>query len=141
MPLPVPEPGIVIRFNYLWRRESEEGRDNARYPRPCAIVLSHRRAADGLTIIVVAPITHSPPASTTRAVEIPPRVKLHLGLDAAKSWVIADEVNEFAWPGFDLEPDRNGEVAVGVLPPRLYERVRTLVLESARAGGLSRVQR
>ncbi|MDP3868345.1 hypothetical protein [Phenylobacterium sp.] len=88
MALPKPEVGLVIRFNYLWRREHDQGRDNARYPCPCAIILSHRRAADGLTIVLVAPITHSAQAADRSALEIPPRVKEHLGLDDARSWVV-----------------------------------------------------
>lgn len=141
MSLPKPEVGVVIRFNYLWRRERDQGRDNARYPRPCAIILSHRRAADGLTIVMVAPITHAAPTSDTLALEIPPRVKQHLGLDDARSWVVTDEVNEFAWPGFDLEPNQEGEIAYGVLPPKLYNKIRDMVLESARSGGLGRILR
>lgn len=141
MALPKPEVGLVIRFNYLWRRERDQGRDNARYPRPCAIILSHRRAADGLTIVMVAPITHSTPTTDEQALEIPPRVKDHLGLDDARSWIVTDEVNAFAWPGFDLEPNPDGEIAYGILPPRLYNKIRDLVLESARSGSLSRILR
>jgi mRNA-degrading endonuclease toxin of MazEF toxin-antitoxin module len=141
MALPLPEPGLVIRFNYLWKREQDQGRENARYPRPCAIVLSHRRAADGGTVVLVVPITHSAPTPDTLALELPPRVKQHLGLDDALSWVVVDEVNEFAWPGFDLAPNSQGEVAYGLLPPKFYERVRVRVLESAQAGRLDRVPR
>lgn len=141
MALPVPEPGLVIRFNYLWKREDDQGRDNARYPRPCAIVLSLRRAADGLTLVMVAPISHSAPMPDTRALEMPAAVKRHLGLDDARSWIIVDEVNEFAWPGFDLAPDARGEIALGLLPPKFYEAVRRMVLESAQLGALGRVVR
>lgn len=141
MAIPDPEAGLVIRFNYLWKREHDLGRDNARYPRPCAIVLSHRRATDGLTLVLVAPITHSEPSADTQGVELPTRVKQHLGLDDARSWVVVDEVNEFAWPGFDLAPDPGGEIAYGHLPPKLYEKIRLRVLECALAGALGRTPR
>jgi hypothetical protein len=141
MALPVPEPGLVISFNYLWRREERLGRDNARYPRPCAIVLAQRRAADGATLVLVTAITHSAPDGDTAAVLLPPRVKRHLGLDDAPSWVIVDEVNEFVWPGYDLAPDQDGEVAIGFLPPRLLERIRERLLAAAREGRLGRVSR
>lgn len=39
MTLPVPEPGLVIRYAYLWDREAREGRDEGSKDRPCAIVL------------------------------------------------------------------------------------------------------
>jgi hypothetical protein len=90
---------------------------------------------------MVAPITHAAPAADGSALEIPPRVKAHLGLDDARSWVVTDEVNEFPWPGFDLEPNQDGEIAYGILPPRLYNKIKYMVLESARSGGLGRILR
>ena len=57
MAIPDPEPGLVVHFNYLWSNEFDRGREEARYPRPCAIVLSYRRTADGATIAMLAPIT------------------------------------------------------------------------------------
>jgi hypothetical protein len=49
-------------------------------------------------------------------------VKRHLGLDDDRSWVILDEVNEFAWPGFDLRPlpGSRDRFAYGFLPPWLF---------------------
>ena len=71
MDFPDPEVGLVIHFNYLWKREHDRKRDNARYPRPCAIILAQRRRADSEVMVIVAPITHSPPTADTSAVEIP----------------------------------------------------------------------
>jgi hypothetical protein len=141
MALPVPEAGLVIRFNYLWRREAARGAEHARYPRPCAIVVSRRVGNDGQTYVAVAPITHSDPGTSAKAMRLPPRVKEYLGLDDAPSWVIADEINEFVWPGFDLAPTETGEIAYGRLPPRLFRQLREMVLDVARAGGLGRVPR
>jgi hypothetical protein len=81
MAIPDPEPGLVVQFNYLWSREFDRGRREAHYPRPCAIVLSYRRAADGAMIATLAPITHSEPRPGDRAIEIPAAVKTQLGLD------------------------------------------------------------
>ncbi|HEY5410496.1 MAG TPA: hypothetical protein VIJ94_07200 [Caulobacteraceae bacterium] len=142
MALPAPEPGLVISFNYLWRRESEEGREHGRYPRPCAIVIALRTEADGPLIVTVVPITTKEPVAGQAAVAIPLAVKRHLGLDVDRpSWAIVDEVNEFAWPGFDLEPNADGQVAYGFIPPRLYDQVRTKLLETVRARRLGRVLR
>ena len=141
MQFPAPEPGLVIRFNYLWRREQQEGRDNARYARPCAVVLTVRREADGNLMTLVAPITHSPPTNETVALRLPDRVKAHLGLDAEPSWIVADEVNEFAWPGFDLEPNAAGDIAYGFLPPKLYEQMKSMIVEQVRLGRLGPVPR
>ena len=141
MPLPVPEPGLVISFNYLWRREFEEGRRLGRYARPCAIVIAHRRETDGSLMVVVAPITHQPPREGDEAVLIPPVVKRHLGLDAAPSWVMVDEINEFGWPGFDLEPNAKGEIAYGFMPPKLFGRIRDAIVACARTRRLKRTPR
>lgn len=141
MALPRPEPGLVIRFNYLWRREQIQGRENARYPRPCAVVLTYRRTTDDVLIVMVVPITHSVPLEGVRALELPAKVKQHLGLDSERSWIVVDEVNEFAWPGFDLEPTAKGEISYGFLPPVLFLKLRAMVRESVRAGVLGRTIR
>lgn len=72
--------------------------------------------------MAVAPITHSPPPDPEAAVEIPLRVKQHLGLDSERSWALLDEVNVFTWPGFDLRAakDRDGRIDYGFLPPKLF---------------------
>lgn len=75
--------------------------------------------------MVVVPITHRAPRDSTVAVEIPARVKAHLGLDGERSWIIVNEFNVFVWPGLDLRPIRRGEAQVhyGWLPPRLFDQV------------------
>ncbi len=111
---PEPEVGLVISYSYLWKEEEEQGLVEGRKDRPCAIVLtgevptaeSNRRKQ-----VAVAPITHSPPHDPSVAIEIPPRVKAHLGLDGERSWVILEEVNIFMWPGFDLRPIQEGRNA------------------------------
>jgi hypothetical protein len=125
---PEPELGLVISYSYLWKEEEERGLVEGRKDRPCAIVLAidHPDAEPGgRKQVAVAPITHSPPPDLTAAVEIPVRVKQHLGLDGERSWVILEEVNVFTWPGFDLRPIRRGETRIdyGLLPPKLFERL------------------
>lgn len=130
MAIPNPEPGLVISYAYLWRREFEAGQEEGRKNRPCVIVLSVERHDSG-THVTVAPITHSPPSSGTPCLEIPLRVKQHLGLDDDRSWVILDEVNQFVWPGYDLRPvpGKPGEMAYGFLPPRLFDQIRSFILD------------
>jgi hypothetical protein len=90
---------------------------------------------------VVAPITHSPPTADLPAVELPAAVKKHLGLDDERSWVIVDEVNVFEWPGHDLDVTPSGGVAYGLLPPKLFNRIKASLLAEIRAGRLRRVSR
>jgi hypothetical protein len=132
---------LIIHYEYLWRREAAAGRDNARYPRPCAIILARRQAADGSTVVVVAPVTHSRPSGETTAVEVPVAIKRELGLDADQSWIIVDEVNEFVWPGHDLAVNGRGEFAYGVIPDRLHQRIKAGVMASAAQGRLRIVPR
>lgn len=139
--IPAPEVGLVIHFNYLWKREQAQGRDDARYARPCAIIVAHRRASDGSMVVVVSPITHSAPTDDTLAVELPQAVKRHLGLDEDRSWVVVDEVNEFVWPGYDLQPNAQGEIAYGIIPDRLYQKIRGRLLDAAKDHRLGRVVR
>lgn len=135
MTLPPPRPGLVIRYAYLWRREAQAGAAEARKDRPCAIVLAVRKDAEGDLMVVVAPITTAPPPDPEAGLPIPPAVRRTLGLDEAPCWVMTDEVNLFAWPGFDLRaiPGRPGAYAYGMLPPRLFEDLRQRILTTIRA--------
>jgi hypothetical protein len=124
--LPTPESGLVIRYSYLWLREHREGREEGTKDRPCAIILA-TRVQDGETKVLVVPVTHTPPLNIQAALELPPAVKRHLGLDADRSWVILSESNLFDWPGPDLRriKDRDdSSVAYGFLPPRLFSELR-----------------
>jgi hypothetical protein len=123
---PEPKPGLVISYSYLWSEEAERGQVEGRKDRPCAIVLA---LADSdsepgkCTEVAVVPITHSPPHDLGAAIEIPGRVKQHLGLDADRSWVVLGEFNVFKWPGFDIRPIRRGNdrIDYGFLPPRFFD--------------------
>jgi hypothetical protein len=125
MALPDPEPGLVLSYSYLWRSEAHAGMEEGRKNRPCAIVLVVRREADGASLVTVAPITHSPPHDPSVAVEIPQAVKRHLRLDSERSWVVLDDLNMFAWPGFDLAPvpGTKDRYDYGLLPPAFYRKL------------------
>lgn len=137
MPFPDPQPGLVIRYAYLWRSEEERGREEGAKDRPCAIVLTTRRVSDALTV-VVAPITHAPPRDPRCAVEIPAAVKGRLRLDPARSWVVTSEVNVFSWPGPDvrpINPRNHGQgYAYGYLPSGLARTVIEGVRDQMRRG-------
>jgi hypothetical protein len=119
-----PAPGLVISCANLWHREHEAGREEGRKDRPCVIVLTVERPANDRTIVVVLPITHTPPADPASAVEIPAVVKRHLGLDDERSWIVVAEGNEFDWPGYDLRKVGRGDrYDYGFLPPRFFNQV------------------
>ncbi len=143
MSLPTPEPGLVIRYSYLWLREHREGREEGTKDRPCAIILATRVHDDDRQVLVV-PVTHSPPENPGAALELPPTVKQHLGLDAERSWVVLSESNLFDWPGPDLRRigDRDdSSVAYGFLPPRLFAELRRKFATLEAAARSRRVKR
>jgi hypothetical protein len=123
---PKPEPGLVIRYSYLWQSEADAGLEEGDKNRPCAIVLVILRDGNA-PFVRVLPITHSRPRDPESAVEIPLLTKKRLGLDDDQSWIMLDEANDFTWPGPDLRPKVNGDpasVAFGYLPPGFLKALR-----------------
>ena len=142
MDIPEPIPGLVIRYSFLWHSEFVTGRDEGSKDRPVAIVAAIR-VEEGRRVIVL-PVTHTLPSDASLSIEIPVQVKHRLGLDAERSWIVLSEANEFQWPGPDLRPTRSGgraSAAYGVLPPKLYERIRRAFAAAIKAGRVNRVSR
>lgn len=135
MALPEPENGLVISYSYLWRNEHRAGKTEGLKNRPCAIVLVVKKDGDGQRV-TVAPITHTPPDDQEAAIEIPAKVKQHLGLDSERSWIVLDDFNEFLWPGYDLRPlpGKAGKYDYGFLPPALFKQIVGKILELRRKG-------
>ncbi|MBX3501422.1 MAG: growth inhibitor PemK [Alphaproteobacteria bacterium] len=130
MSLPVPKPGLVIRYSFLWSDEHAEGAREGAKDRPCAIVVAVRRDAHGDIRTIVAPITHLRPRDPATSIAIAPATCRSLGLDEGRHWLRLDELNSFAWPGYDLRPipGRRERYDYGMLPPRLFERLRAGIL-------------
>jgi hypothetical protein len=143
MKLPAPEPGLVICYSYLWRREHRAGTDEGQKNRPCVIMLAEEKEGQAAPKVMVVPITHSHPAKDDVAIELPVAVRQYLGLDEERSWVILDEVNLFTWPGFDLQPMPGGEDRpdFGFLPPKLFSRLRAGLLAAFDARTVKPVSR
>jgi mRNA-degrading endonuclease toxin of MazEF toxin-antitoxin module len=130
MPLPRPAPGLVISYAYLWRHDHRRGSQEGSRERPCAIVLATEDEADAV-VVTVAPITHSSPADVALAVALPAKAKRHLGLDDERSWIMADEVNRFIWPGPDLRPISRadpGRFDYGFLPVDIFDALRRKIV-------------
>ena len=130
MAFPAPRLGLVIRYGFLWSHEAAAGASEAAKDRPCAIVVAARRGEDGTIRVVVAPITHRAPDDVAASIELSAAVCHVLGLDAGRHWLRLDELNRFAWPGFDLRPipGRTGDYAYGMLPHGLFEQLRQGIL-------------
>jgi hypothetical protein len=132
---PVPRPGLVIRYSYLWESEARAGREEGVKDRPCAIILVILREGEH-PIVRVLPVTHAAPADPADALEIPPPTKQRLGLDSERSWVVLSEANDFIWPGPDLRPAVSGDpstVVYGMLPPGFMAVLRERLVQRRRA--------
>jgi uncharacterized protein YifN (PemK superfamily) len=142
MPLPKPEPGLVLSYGYLWKWQDEMGGDTGDKNRPCVIVLSAENN-DGDTVVMVVPVTSQQPRADRGSVEIPAKVQAHLGLDGERCWIIIDEVNKFIWPGPDLSqiPGQPGKFHYGFIPPKLYKKITAGCAAIAKAHQLRSVTR
>jgi hypothetical protein len=141
--LPVPQPGLVIRYAYLWESEARQGREEGVKDRPCAIILVVLREGEH-PIVRVLPVTHAPPSDPADALEIPRATKERLGLDSERSWIVLSEANDFIWPGPDLRPvpgADQGTVAYGFLPPGFMRVLRERLDRRRRERRMSAVSR
>ncbi|ESQ93592.1 hypothetical protein ABAC460_00555 [Asticcacaulis sp. AC460] len=142
MTFPIPKPGLVIRYGFLWSHEKDAGADEAAKDRPCAIVVAVPKSEDNGIDVVVAAITHASPADPADSIELPPAVCRSLGLDSERHWIRLEELNRFAWPGFDLRPipGTTARYEYGMLPKPLYEALRQAILDRQKSKAV-RVQR
>ena len=131
MKKPQPALGLVIRYDYLWRDEALRGRPEGAKDRPCAIVVARMAEAGKAPLVLLAPITHSSPSDPRGAIEIPPKVKRHLGLDDARSWIIVTELNSVAWDDAGIVPVSRTRWDYGFLPPKLASIIKERVLALA----------
>lgn len=123
---PIPQPGDVLSYAYLWAREADAGQEDGLKDRPSVVVLATQETGDRLRVLV-APVTHRPPERPEDAIELPPLVKRDLGLDRARSWIVTREVNSFRWPGPDVRVIDDGTPFYGAIPDWLFLRVRASV--------------
>lgn len=132
-----PQAGMVLHYSFLWKHEAERGQREGAKDRPVVVVVL---LADGEEV-VVAPITTKAPEPDAPAIEVPPRVRAHLKLDAAQSWISLATLNRFVWPGPDLRsvPGSNPANALyGFIPQKLLDVVKTTTMTelSKRVPGL-----
>jgi len=139
----IPQPTDVISYVYLWSHEAAAGRDEGAKERPVVVVLATRKREHGTEILVV-PVTTRPPRAGTAAIEMPPRVRAHLGLGDERCWIVCDELNRFTWLGPDIRPVR-GKAKIspfyGKIPGKLLEQVRGTLAAAAGANRLKVTQR
>lgn len=138
-----PKPADVLSYSYLWTHEAERGEEEGRKNRPVVIVIARETVGDRTELMAV-PITTQPPRRAADGFEVPSRVKVHLGLDAERCWIMVTELNRFAWPGPDVRPIPRGKELTpffGTLPEKLFRPVLDAVIARAEAGLLKATKR
>ncbi|KQP58186.1 hypothetical protein [Methylobacterium sp. Leaf108] len=104
-----------------------------RKDRPAVLVIS-KDAERGSCIVV--PITHRESEGRTVGIEVPAAVRMTLGLDDRRQWIIISEGNRFVWPGPDLRPVPDAQppsVIYGRIPRSLFVDVLTQLQTLIRA--------
>ena len=92
-----PEPGLVIRYDFLWQADEATGVEYGLKDRPCVVILVSSPRDDNARDVIVCPISHTPPDAETPAVEIPYKVARYLRLDPGRMWITTRQVNVFRW--------------------------------------------
>ena len=129
MTLPQARPGLVFRYEYIWKRQELAGQATGEKERPVCVVLTVSGAAGDRRVPIV-PITTQQPGPDSPAMEIPQAVKRHLGLDAGRpSWIILGEANLDSWPSPDMRPipGQPGRFEYGLLPLRMVNAMRETI--------------
>ncbi len=123
MALPEPKRGLIFRYDYLWLREADSGKDTSK-ERPACLVLTTDSAIKP-RLVVILPITHSKPQGRTKGIPIPAEVRRKLGLDDQPSWIITNEYNIDEWPnpGIAPLPGARSRFSYGILPLDVLEAV------------------
>ncbi len=129
MTLPEARPGLVFRYEYIWKRRELAGQTTGEKERPACVVLTVSGAA-GQQRVLIVPVATRQPGRDIPAMEIPQAVKRHLGLDAGRpSWIILSEANLDSWPSPDMRPipGQPGRFEYGLLPLRMVNAMRDAI--------------
>ena len=130
-----PTPGLVIYYDFLWKEESDLGREQGQKDRPCAIIMKSEPQDDGSCNVLVCPITHSPVEEGETGVPIPLAVAQHLGLDDESQFIKTHQLNQISWPDralpYGVVPNKQGEWTCGEIPQALAKAVFDQVNENA----------
>ncbi|MGE6740192.1 plasmid maintenance toxin (PemK-like) [Allorhizobium pseudoryzae] len=148
MKVPLTPPvGHVIAYEYLWHSKLGTRNDGEK-TYPAAVVLA-RDDMGPTPVAYVLGISHSPPRVGQRALEVPAKLKRHLGLDDAPSWIYTDELNVFSWPGPDIRPAEHlsnlpkarNTCVIGPLPTDRFSLVKAHLVESYGLGPAKTMRR
>jgi hypothetical protein len=134
-----PPIGSLVAYEYLWLSHSGVREDGVKVY--LAALIFAKKIIGGVTLAHAVGISHKPPAPFEKALEIPRKLKRHLGLDERPAWIYTDQINQFAWPGYDLKqaewlsklPRARGTCVIGPLPNDWFALIKADVIRNLRA--------
>jgi hypothetical protein len=127
--------GLVVKYGSLWDWEAKQKRDLGKDWPACLIAeLQNGR-------VVLLPMTHSPPSADNLAIEVPHRIKLTLGLDDERSWIISSQCNFDVWPSPQLGVLPGGGSVYGRLPEQFLRQVLELFGQASQSKKLRIIRR
>lgn len=123
----LPKAGGVIRYRFLWPHDAEASK-----VRPCAVAVSLSAGR-----VMVLPITHSEPTPEQAATHIfiPESEKRLARLDDDPQWIVADVMNYFDWPNYEVAKTADGSAFIlGEFSKEFFSQV-LAVLKKVRTDG------
>ena len=141
-----PQPGLVVRYDFLWKEEEKAGQVDGRKDRPCLILAVKKSSqSDQEREVLLCPITHTPSIAAEKAVEVPVAMARHLQLDDDRMWIKTDQLNTVVWPKkqipLGLVRVREGEYSYGKMHSKLSAQAMDNVREHLRERTLKNVRR
>jgi len=127
-PKPDPVPGLIVRYDYLWRDQQAAGQQQGSKERPSAIITASLSAEGGDHIVLICAISHEAPENDSECVRIPAKVAKYLGLDDRPQWIRTSEYNEVLWSDPGIVPARADQWEYGRMPIKLYQAMRESIL-------------
>jgi hypothetical protein len=119
--------GSVIRYSYLWVRQYKAGETEGRKARPSAV--GFRITREGGDLLLLFPITTSPPAGGRWTVEVPEMEKHRAGLDAdIRQWILLDEANvDVIGNSYYMQPEATlGEFSRAFFGPLMQQVIKRM---------------
>ncbi len=138
---PEPQPGQIIRFDYLWKREEERGAMQGMKDRPCVVLAKTTCEHTGAEAVIVCPITHSPPYEDQECVRISKKDSRQMGLSKSEQWVKTDEANVVPWSDPGIIRATPTKWLFGRVPKYAFEAIRQSVLDCSKKQRLEMVNR
>jgi hypothetical protein len=131
-----PPIGNLVAYEYLWLSQENTRNDGAK-AYPVALIFAKKIIAS-VTLAYAVGVSHKSPHASEKAIEVPKKLKRHLGLDEDRSWIYTDQLNEFTWPGPDLKPaewlsklpSARNSCIIGALPINWFALVKQDVIEN-----------